>query len=42
MVVGKKFEPIADLEELWYGTKYKHEKFEETLLEVNILLKFIN
>ena len=32
-MVGKKFEPIADSTEKWYGTAYKLEKIDAQLLE---------
>ncbi|XP_039282845.1 insulin-degrading enzyme isoform X2 [Nilaparvata lugens] len=32
-VIGKKFESIADQTEKWYGTKYKHERIPDSLLE---------
>lgn len=32
-VIGKKFEPIADQSEEWYGTKYKRERIPDSLIE---------
>lgn len=32
-VIGKKFEPIADSKEKWYGTLYKNEKIDAKELE---------
>ena len=32
-VIGKKFEPIADSKEKWYGTQYKSEKIDAKDIE---------
>lgn len=34
-VIGRKFEPIADQIEPWYGSKYKLEKIPESVLDVS-------
>lgn len=34
-IIGQKFEPDADQEEPWYGSKYKLEKIPESVIEVS-------